>query len=88
MRVAAKAYGTTLAVFLVAAEEIQDIAGHRSVPDLRWVVKDIAQNVGSIRLACNEPRAGEKVPVRGTGDNALSHLTARRAVALPSKPEL
>ena len=88
VRMTAEAYGTTLAVFLVATEEVQDIAGHRSIPDLRWVVKDIAQNVGSIRLARDKPRAGEKVPVRGTGDNALGHLAAGRAVALPSKPEL
>ena len=59
VRMAAKTYGATLAVFLVAAEKIQDIAGHRSVPDLRRVVKDIAQNIGSIRLARDKPRAGE-----------------------------
>ena len=76
MRMATEPQGTALAVFLVPVEKVLDIAGDRPVPDLLGVIMDIAQNVGSIRLARNEPRAGEKVPVRGTGDNALGHLAA------------
>ena len=88
VRVATETDGAPFAIFLVTAEEIQDIAGHRSTPNLFGIIKDIPQNVGRIRLACNKPRAGEKVTVRGTGDNAFGHLAAGRAVALPSKPEL
>ena len=84
----AEADGTSLAIFLVPVEEVQDIAGDRPAPNRCRIVEHVSQNIGRIRLARNEPRAGEKVPVRGTGNNTLGHLAARLAVALPRKPEL
>ena len=86
--VAAETDGAALAIFLVAAEEILDVAGDRSTPNRILIVEDFPQNVGCIRLARYKPRAGEKVPVRGTGDNALRHLATRRAVTLPRQAEL
>lgn len=88
VRMAPEPDGAALAIFLVAAEEILDVAGDRSTPNRILIVEDFPQNVGCIRLAGYKPRAGEKVPVCGTGDNALGHLTARRAVALPRKSKL
>ena len=87
MSVAAESYRATFTIVFVAAKEIADIAGYRSVPNRCRFIENIPHNIGSIRLATDKARTWEKVTVCSTRNNAFGYMATCLSVTLPRQAE-